>query len=158
MWSFARPCRDYQQDLEAQLAMKSTPMSVSKLQMYQDHVQTHLDAKAGRTFAESDASIEEAEERLLEAEYAMMVSGLQADYRLHVQHQNAKNRVEANSHYVRVMHLKEQIADCNVKIETFMSKRCLVKCLSETLPRLYIQTSGGPRILLPFQLSVRKQV
>ena len=42
--------------------------------------------------------------------------------------------MEANSHYVKLMHLKQQLADGSMKAEEFMTKRCRIKVLPETRP------------------------
>ena len=75
--------------MEAQLAVKPTPFAVAKLQMYQDHIQANLAHQVGGCFATPDTTVEEAEERLMEAEYAMTVSSLQNDYKMHILYTNS---------------------------------------------------------------------
>ena len=73
------------------------------------------------------------QEKLLEAEFNVTLSGLSHDYKNAVAYNNQKMRIAANDHYLKVCHLRSQLELGAGLVRDMMEKRCLVVCSTECL-------------------------
>ncbi|CAE7889335.1 unnamed protein product [Symbiodinium microadriaticum] len=78
--------RDYTQDLEAHVAAKSEKITPEQLAMYQDYVAKHY---ASAAVLGDSVDLEEAQERVKDAEYRLLCANLATDF--HVLHAGAQN-------------------------------------------------------------------
>ncbi|CAK9079157.1 unnamed protein product [Durusdinium trenchii] len=112
---------DYSQDIDAMLIAKPVRMTVESLVMFQDHIGKPLAKSSsvpGAMMADS-AEVDEAQEQLSAAEYAVVCASLAADF---------KEAVAYNLRVNKVLHLRDQIQTGLQLADRCMERRCMMLC------------------------------